>query len=320
MSSEAPLRTEQALKSADRPVRQSCQIFRQQIDCALDDLAGGRARVLNVHGARKQLKRARATLRLLRSAIGDDVYRRENIAARDAARPLSHLRDSEILLDTLARLVARIGQAGSFLNLEPLQKSLGEHRRGLAGGASEPRQSQQIRRALQRVKTRSTRWEITEDRWRVLALGLSETYRKGRQALREARNSRTIEHLHDWRKQAKYLWLQLQMLAPITAGAVGELADEFHHLSDYLGDEHDLAVLRARAFERPHGLDERSGRALKTLIDRRRAELEGKAFALGERLYEEKPSVFEYRMTQHWLRWAERRAPLIRGIAAIPLS
>jgi CHAD domain-containing protein len=39
-----------------------------------------------VHSARKELKKARATLRLLRDALSDAVYKRENAALRDAAR------------------------------------------------------------------------------------------------------------------------------------------------------------------------------------------------------------------------------------------
>ncbi|HEY5866819.1 MAG TPA: CHAD domain-containing protein [Candidatus Tectomicrobia bacterium] len=42
-----------------------------------------------VHEARKQLKKARADLRLLRKALGPQTYAYENRALRDTARPLS---------------------------------------------------------------------------------------------------------------------------------------------------------------------------------------------------------------------------------------
>src|SRR5262245_45497590 len=41
-----------------------------------------------VHGARKQLKKARADLRLLRQALAPQTYHYENTALRDVARPL----------------------------------------------------------------------------------------------------------------------------------------------------------------------------------------------------------------------------------------
>src|SRR5687768_5896640 len=58
-----------------------------------------------VHTARKQLKRARANLRLLRGAVGGAVYTRENAALRDAARPLSGVRDAKVLIETADALI-----------------------------------------------------------------------------------------------------------------------------------------------------------------------------------------------------------------------
>src|SRR5687768_12412723 len=57
-----------------------------------------------IHTARKRLKRARADLRLLRDAIGKTAYARENAALRDAARPLSGVRDTRVLIETCETL------------------------------------------------------------------------------------------------------------------------------------------------------------------------------------------------------------------------
>ena len=59
-----------------------------------------------VHDARKDLKRARSGLRLLRPL--DEVgYQRENMRLRNAARRLSAVRDNKILLARLAELLGR---------------------------------------------------------------------------------------------------------------------------------------------------------------------------------------------------------------------
>ena len=47
-----------------------------------------------VHEVRKSLKKIRAALRLVRPVIGDKSYRRENTCFRDAARPLTEVRDA----------------------------------------------------------------------------------------------------------------------------------------------------------------------------------------------------------------------------------
>jgi CHAD domain-containing protein len=262
-------------------VQQCREILVHQLGSAVHELAG---RKPNIHGARKQLKRVRATLRLLRSAIGDELYRRENIAARDAARPLSQARDEEVLSQALEGLEERFGPVASDLHLRQNAREL------------PTKELAAIKAALEKSMTRARGWEIDDDAdWDCMEKGLRATYRRARHALRRSRKGRATEDLHEWRKQTKYLWHQLQLLAPLALGAIGELADEFHHLADYLGDEHDLAVLRERA----------SGKLIE-LIDRRREELQDKAFALGERLYADKSKPFVHGLQKQWSDWQRR--------------
>jgi CHAD domain-containing protein len=94
------------------------RILREQIAKALEALGGTTLSDEAVHSARKELKKARATLQLLRDALGDVVYKRENAALRDAARPLSEVRDAKVLLDTLVRLVERYGASARALQLD----------------------------------------------------------------------------------------------------------------------------------------------------------------------------------------------------------
>lgn len=56
----------------------------------------------HVHAARKSIKKARAGLRLLREALGEDRYQRENAALRDAGRCLAPLRDATSLREALS--------------------------------------------------------------------------------------------------------------------------------------------------------------------------------------------------------------------------
>src|SRR5205085_6461592 len=60
-----------------------------------------------VHAARRRGKKARALLRLARAAMGERTYRRANGTLRDAARPLSELRDAVVLVHALDALLAR---------------------------------------------------------------------------------------------------------------------------------------------------------------------------------------------------------------------
>src|SRR5436190_24224574 len=57
-----------------------------------------------VHEVRRSLKKVRALLRLVRDGVGDDHYHRENERVRDAARPLTTVRDAKVLLGALDKL------------------------------------------------------------------------------------------------------------------------------------------------------------------------------------------------------------------------
>ena len=89
------------------------RVARGRIDHAIDELRGtsDSTRAEAVHEARKDMKKLRALLRLVRDELGEDVYRRENDCFRDTARTLSGLRDAEVMLATLGGPGARLRRA-----------------------------------------------------------------------------------------------------------------------------------------------------------------------------------------------------------------
>src|SRR6266550_536207 len=104
------------------------RILRKEIEKALGAVDSARSPTdEGIHDARKRLKRARAALRLIREALGDREYR----ILRDAARPLSEIRDAKILIDIYddltgrTRGVARPARQG----LSPMRTTLVSDRR-----------------------------------------------------------------------------------------------------------------------------------------------------------------------------------------------
>ena len=285
-------------------------IARQRIIGAIESLQSARLTDKKVHTARKELKKARASLRLLRDSLSNSTYQRENAVLRDAARPLSEIRDGKAMLNALGALVDRYGAAVRALPVKDVKRSLRRERSDARGrilnGAKGLRP---VRAALRKASQRAARWPTGRHGWKVTGGGFERTYREGRKALAAAEAKRSIERLHDWRKQAKYLWHQLQVLQPLWPGMIGELADQTHKLTNYLGDNHDLAVLREKVLEcGTEPSDAAAQGALIALIDRRRAELRDKAFVLGRRIYEEKPRQFAARFAEYWREWKSRPA------------
>ncbi len=287
------------------------RIARRRIAKALDSLQGSKVSDRNVHAARKELKKARATLRLLRDPLGDSTYERENSALRDTARPLSEVRDGKALIDALDKLVERYGAPARALPVDGLKRALRRQRTDARRRIlKRPPGLRPQRIALQKSCERAARWRVGRHGWSVIGPALKRTYRNGRKALAVAETDCSVEKLHEWRKQVKYLWHQLRVLQPLWPGLVGELADQVHKLADYLGDDHDLAVLREKTLENEKAFqNSAASSALIALVDRCRSELQGKAVVLGRRIYEEKPKAFAVRFGKYWRDWQSQPDP-----------
>lgn len=262
-----------------------------------------------IHSARKGIRKSRATLRLLRDALPERVYRRDSAALRDAARSLSAVRDAKVLIDALDRLLKLYVKAEGTRPSRRFRLLLVRENREARHRALSNRKGMAFsRRSLRTVLERAARWKVGEQGWPVIGRGLRRVYRKGRRSLREAQADPVAERLHEWRKAVKSLWHQMQVLEPLWPGPLGELADQLHKLADYLGDDHDLAVLRDKVTQNEAVFSETSeSDELLSLIDRSRKALQDKAFVLGLRLYEEKPSRFASRMGRYWQEWERKR-------------
>jgi len=267
-----------------------------------------------VHNARKQLKKGRADLRLLRKALGSQAYAYENAALRDVARPLTAVRDARALMDTLDTLMEHSEVQAHALDLDRVRLALrDEYCEVRQHVLTEGNTIESLEASLQAARARAKRWPLGRRGWSVLGTGLKRIYRNGREAFAVAQDDPSQEHLHEWRKQAKYLWHQLQVLQPIQPGQLTALADQAHTLANALGDDHDLAILAHKFLEASDKFPDRATmHTLADLIVHRRALLQEEAMALGHRLYEEKPRKFVGRLREYWCAWHGKASKAVR--------
>jgi CHAD domain-containing protein len=243
----------------------------------------------SVHYARKQLKRARAGLRLLRDAVPRASYARENAELRDAARPLSLVRDASVMLDTLEGLRSPRARPGAGLGLRRALR--GERlclRRELL---QSPGNRQRIVRSLVLARHRVGRWRPGGDERRVFRAGMKRVYRRGRKMLARVEADRSVENLHEFRKQVKYLGLAMEALESIEVRHLKKLAKRAESIADSLGDGHDLAVLREKITSLSPAVQD-APKTLLSRIERRLRNLEKKAVKRGKRLYGSRPKEF----------------------------
>lgn len=277
---------------------------REQLDVAISQLEDGLRSdpVTAVHEARKALKMERSLLRLGRGALGSSARRGLNARLREAGRRLSGARDSEVMGQALDRLAEHYAGQLPKPTWDAIRARLDEEaqssRARLIGSGLTGEVVEELR-ALQREVEQ---WRLRGDRWSAIEPGLRREYARGRRALRRAEGRRTVESLHEWRKRAKDLWYHLRLLEPASPGILGGYAKEAHRLSELLGDDHDLAVLRDKLLGPGAGIAADLESVL-TLIDHRRDQLQAEALVLGARLYAEQPKAFVKRMRRYAQSW-----------------
>jgi CHAD domain-containing protein len=236
-----------------------------------------------VHDIRKSLKRARASLRLLRDSRTDASYRRDNALLRDAARPLTPLRDAKILVE----LVHELGEESESrrrTKYRQLRRDLQRRRRRMR-----PQLSADLERSASKVmrvlhSRASSPLRACSVRLDPLA-GFERSYKRARKAFAKARKTPRDTQLHELRKRVKDVLYQVEMLRPaLEPGRAKRVRKQADAIASCLGDDHDLAVL---ANEIGSGTLERN----------RRAKLQRRADRMAERLLREKPTHFAKRVT-----------------------
>jgi CHAD domain-containing protein len=250
-----------------------------------------------IHGARKSIKRARAGLRVLRDAVGEQVYVRGNARLRDAARPLSRARDSKILLEALGELLEHDDERSHRALLSRLRSDLRAERLRVRRELHRSGTLEHVRHALAGILHEARRWRVEGGGRSALRKGVERTYRKGRKAFREARDDPADEKLHESRKQVKYLGQGLEMFASARSRRIAKAAARANAIAGELGDDHDLAVLQQRlgalrARDRGHR------NAIVRDVTRQREKLQRKALKRMRKLYRKKPKVFSRRFEE----------------------
>ncbi|MFP4235455.1 MAG: CHAD domain-containing protein [Nitriliruptoraceae bacterium] len=257
-----------------------------------------------VHQVRKRCKKVRALLRLVRSSNGS-LYERENAAYRDAARRISDLRDATGFIEAFELLADHHPQVVDTDRFAPVRDGLVRQRDEVAGRDLDDALAG-VTSDLEAARDRIGDWDVPDEGFDALAGGLARTYERARDRMADAYDERTTAAFHEWRKRVKYHRYHVRLLQDCWAGVMKARRDEIHDLSDLLGDDHDLAELRAQLHEDP----DRFGGAVvlgefTALLDRHRARLQLDARGLGERVFAESPDDLAGRIGRYWEVWTE---------------
>ncbi len=297
-----------------------CRVTVEQFDGAIAELVGGTDVDEAIHDTRKAIKRLRAVLRLVRSPLGEDVYRFENGFLRDTAALIGGPRDAWVAVETIRSLRADFGEHLDTDTFAVFERALVDrYQQTLAGVVDGPAVIGEVVYRLRSARARYAAWPVDEAAAAAygrrpirhdfvsIGAGLGRTYARGRQAMESAMRVPRAEAFHEWRKDAKYLRHQAELIAPLWPEVLGGYARSLDRLGEALGAEHDLAVLLQLVAEDaslcPHP---RERSLFIALAQHRRSELQTNALMLGARIYAEPERLFVRRLGAYWEAWDAR--------------
>ena len=256
-----------------------------------------------IHSVRKDIKKLRALLRLVRKCLEKGEYRRSMADLRSAADIFAAVRDAKVRNDTFSSLIDKYGDqlpaAASRKMKQQLQSTYShEVETCMKKGCRN-----ELHRIFASIEKRIDKWRI-QHTWESIGAGVNSSYRLGRKRFAGALESQSVECFHEWRKRAKDLWYHVRLLRPLWPGYFEMLACELERLSDALGEDHDLAVLHDTFLEPLH---DKIGKDIlqpfNQAIQASQNELRVRCIHIGRRVYAEKAADFCPRVELYWHIW-----------------
>lgn len=254
----------------------------------------------DIHDARRALKRFRALLHLTAPAMADGDFQRFDRGASAAAKVFAATRDVHVMMETATRLAALDGEAAP----PPLVAALKSRLRMKREQAETNLHDRSAREAVARLETLARQFgkvKLGIKGFATLADGYARVCGKAREAMERARETGADGDHHRWRKSVQRHWRHLQFLEPVWPAMLQPQINLAHELADTLGEDNDLATLKALV-EREQALIGRDApiEPFTALCRREQDRLRECAYRLGRRLFAEKPKAARRRLRAYW--------------------
>jgi len=266
----------------------------------------------DVHVTRKNFKKTRTVLRMIKSSIGTEKFKRENSFYAESGRTLSDLRDSTVLIYTFDKLIKKSKLKKSDFDFSVFRNFLIEKNKNIS--ASKHKKSEVINSLstdLIMARSKVFDWAISGDSFKIVKKDLRRIYEQGQIQMYAVLNEAIKLNVHEWRKRVKDLWYSMRILSNVWPEIMNPLVNLLRKLSDTLGDTNDLYLLKEEIISNQNKFrDDQHTIELINFIDKRIVGLLKVARFIGRKIYSEESKYFVGRMQNYFEIWRSEYNPL----------
>jgi CHAD domain-containing protein len=253
-----------------------------------------------VHSVRKHLKKMRAVLRLFQKDLGAD-YARFSAPLREVGHQLSALRDADAMLQTINALHAHYPRLITPSLFRPVDHELTARKRRAESQRRSGRLRTDVSRALRKIGKAIPLQIRRAAGPRSMRGGIARGYRRARQEMARLGEEPEDLRFHAWRRRVKDHWYHMRLFEGLNARAHARVR-LLKRLQTWLGDDHNLVVLRATLLETPARFGTEPAIAVVLgCIEKYQATLRRRSLKQGRRLFAQSPSDFRKQISR-WQR------------------
>lgn len=197
-----------------------------------------------VHDIRVLMKKSRATLKLVKTQLDEDSFRREYLACREAGRMLTGWRENYVYRKTLKNLRKENRELFARLSdIEKISVQLAKQEPAMELPSALKIEIEAIDEHLNKSLYRMRFHSLGNLDAQLLLKELEQTYTVVAQNYLKCRNNPKAEWLHEFRKRAKDFLYQLNFFRPLNPSVVKRLEKKLDSLTQDLGKYNDLSQI-----------------------------------------------------------------------------
>jgi CHAD domain-containing protein len=278
---------------------------KDQLRSAAEELERARSETRDeaVHDARKRIKKTRAALLLVRKQL-DGTYDKQDGQLGKAGRQLAIERDADAMVETFDQLRARYRSRLRGRNMAAIRKELAARAEGVKSHAQKERFTQTAAHRLRKAAKQASRWHLDSQGFKAVRHEMKRSFKRARKGLYQVERRPTAERFHEWRKRVKDHWYHTRLVEQTRPSDTHGIAERLHRLEAWLGQEHNLVLLRRHLASIERALaSEHEKATIDRDIERFQAHLRRRALKLGRQIYKVRPRRFARALQRSWRRW-----------------